>query len=384
MTVLYGAIQFFFWFAYGTAVNFSSVYLLDCGLSNTAIGVINAVACAVSVVLQPLVAAYADREKSLSIRVILLYMIGGLLGFAGLLILCYGRGAALNGGLLGCAVLLVQVALPLVNALATESINAGKNLRFSISRGFGSIGYAVMSFTVGRLTARYGAGAAPWVLLIAALCWLVSVAVFPFAKPRKAGKSAAEQKGEGPLAFFRRYPVLTVTLAGCVLIYTGHMLINSFVFQIVSDKGGTSEHMGIVMGLAGLLEVLTMFFFTALLRWRDHAFWFRISGIFFALKSLGTLLAGSMGALYTVQLLHPLGWGLMTVASVYYVNARVSDQDKIKGQAYMTMTLSAGTIIGTLIGGWLIDHTGVSGMLLVAVIVGAVGEGIVLFGTRKR
>ena len=240
-----------------------------------------------------------------------------------------------------------------------------------------------MSLTIGRLIAWRGPAIEPWALTVTSVCFLVSILLFPFEKSKKGNQNKPDAQG-GALDFFRAYPAFAVTLAGCVLIYISHVVINNFTYQIVVPKGGTSEHMGIVMGLAGLLEVLTMFFFTALLRWRDHAFWFRISGIFFALKSLGTLLAGSMGALYAVQLLQPLGWGLMTVASVYYVNARVSDQDKIKGQAYMTMTLSAGTIIGTLIGGWLIDHTGVSGMLLVAVIVGAVGEGIVLFGTRKR
>ena len=31
MTVFYAIVQFLFWFAYGTAVNFCSVYLLDRG-----------------------------------------------------------------------------------------------------------------------------------------------------------------------------------------------------------------------------------------------------------------------------------------------------------------------------------------------------------------
>ena len=72
LTPLYAAVQFFFWFAYGTAVNFASVYLLACGLSNTAIGLISAAACALSVLLQPLIASYADREKSPSVRSLLL------------------------------------------------------------------------------------------------------------------------------------------------------------------------------------------------------------------------------------------------------------------------------------------------------------------------
>lgn len=383
MTVLYAVLQFFFWFAYGSAVNFSSVYLLACGLSSTVIGMISSAACALSVILQPLLASYADRERSLSIKTILLALSLTLAVSGGLMILSFGYGAALNGALLGWAILLVQVALPLVNALATESINAGKTLNFSLARGFGSIGYAVMSFSIGRLSASYGGGMVAWAIAVTSCCLLISIALFPFRKsPRTDAADKAVQ--DGAAAFLRRYPAFLAVLAGCSLIYTGHMLINTFVFQIVTYKGGTSAHMGVVMGMAGLLEVLAMFFFAQLLKWKDCGFWFRLSGIFFTLKSLGTLLAASMGALYAVQLIQPMGWGLMTVSSVYYVNSLMAEQDKIKGQAYMTMTLSVGTIFSSFIGGWLIDHAGVPVMLIVSVACAALGTVVLYFFSGKR
>ena len=55
----------------------------------------------------------------------------------------------------------------------------------------------------------------------------------------------------------------------------------------------------------------------------------------------------------------------------------MQEQDRIKGQAYMTMSHTAATIFGSLIGGWLIDRTGVNGMLVTAVICGAAGTLIV-------
>ena len=90
-----------------------------------------------------------------------------------------------------------------------------------------------------------------------------------------------------------------------------------------------------------------------------------------------------MGALYAVQLLQPLGWGIISVASVYYVNAITREQDHIKGQAYMTMSISAATIIASLAGGWLIDAAGVNGMLITAVICSALGAAIILRKQKK-
>ena len=378
-TASYAAVQFFFWFAYGTALAYASPYLLACGLTNTAIGLINAAACALSILIQPALAAYADLENSPSLKRILAVLLVVMLFFNLLLILTAGKNGAVSGLLLGTVILGIQVCLPFVNALATESMNAGVPLNFGIARGFGSIGYAVMSVTMGQLIAHRGAEIQPAALGCFSVCLLVSVLLFPFRKRRKG--TGEPRRGQGSLkAFVRRYRAFCVVLGGFVLVYVSHVLINNYIYQIVVDKGGDSGHMGTAMALAGLVEVIPMFVFPRMLRVRGSGFWARLSGIFFTLKALGTLLAPSMGALYLVQLLQPMGWGLLTVASVYYVNERMQEEDRIKGQACMAMTLTVATILGSLGGGWLIDTAGVRGMLIAAVLCGAAGTGIVYAG----
>lgn len=381
-TVSYAAVQFFFWIAYGTALAYASPYLLACGLSNTVIGLINAAACALSVLIQPALAAYADRADSPSLKTILFILLGGMLGLTVPMVFSAGRSGAVSGILLGAVILMLQLSLPLVNALATETMNAGHPLNFGIARGFGSVGYAAMSVFMGWLIARQGAKVHPAAMACFSVCLLLALLFFPF---EKRGKDAGEpRRGQGSFsAFVRRYPAFCTALAGCVLIYVSHVLINNFAYQIAVAKGGNSGHMGVAMALAGLLEVIPMLIFPRMLKQKDSGFWFRLSGVFFTLKALGTLLAPSMEALYLVQLLQPLGWGVLTVASVYYVNGIMQDRDRIKGQAYMTMTLTAATIIGSLTGGWMIDTLGVPGMLTAAVLCGAAGTGIVLLKGKQ-
>ena len=105
LTFTYGAIQFFFWFGYGTALAFASPYLLACGLSNTAIGLISAAACGVTVLLQPALSSYADRAESPSIKTFLMIAACAMAVFGVLLALSYGKSGPLNGLLLGCAIL---------------------------------------------------------------------------------------------------------------------------------------------------------------------------------------------------------------------------------------------------------------------------------------
>ena len=381
-TASYAAVQFFFWFAYGTALAYASPYLLACGLSNTAIGLINAAACALSVLIQPALAAYADRANSPSVKTILSILLCVMLFFNALLVLAAGKSSFASGALLGIVILIVQLCLPLVNALATESMNAGSMLNFGIARGFGSIGYAVMSVFMGQLIAWKGAKIHPAALALFSVCLLLAILLFPFRKKRKDGCETRNHQ-DAFSAFVRRYPAFCVMLAGCVMIYVSHVLINNYIYQIVAARGGGSEHMGIAMALAGVTEVIPMFIFPWMLKKRDSGFWFRLSGVFFTLKALGTLLASSMEALYLVQLIQPMGWGLLTVASVYYVNGIMGEQDRIKGQAYMTMTLTRATIIGSLSGGWMIDTVGVNGMLAVSVACGAAGTLVVWYKKEK-
>ncbi len=68
MTIFYAGIQFCFWFLFGTVNNFSSVFLLENGLTNSQIGLTVAAACGLSVFIQPALASYADRENSPSLK----------------------------------------------------------------------------------------------------------------------------------------------------------------------------------------------------------------------------------------------------------------------------------------------------------------------------
>ena len=141
--------------------------------------------------------------------------------------------------------------------------------------------------------------------------------------------------------------------------------------------------MGFAMAAASLIELPTMFLFVYMVKKVRCDIWFRISGIFFMLKTLGTLLAPSILPFYFVQIFQMGGWALITVSSVYYVNSIMEEQDAIKGQAYITMTYTLGSVLGALIGGSLIDMAGVNAMLTFATAASAIGMVILLFASQR-
>ena len=84
----YACTQGTYWMIYGVVGSFASVFLLARGYSNSEIGVILAVANVVAVVLQPLVADFADRSKKITlIGIIQLMTIIMILMMAGLCVL---------------------------------------------------------------------------------------------------------------------------------------------------------------------------------------------------------------------------------------------------------------------------------------------------------
>ncbi|MDE5907903.1 MAG: MFS transporter [Lachnospiraceae bacterium] len=383
LTVRYAFIQCFFWMMFGGAIGFVSVYLLDCGFNNTQIGLLIAVAGLFSAILQPMMAGYADKEKSPSLKILLILFLLVQVVVNILLLAVHHKSAIFTGSLYALLLLMMQMLVPLVNALGMESINQKKRLNFGVARGTGSMGYAFVVYVVGIVAGKIGAVAVPAALLLVSSMLLVGVFFFPFQKTlRQVSETAEEEKGNLFL-FFKKYPRFCVTLVGCVLVYISHVLLNSFTFQIVREKGGGSAEMGSAMAMASLFELPTMFLFAFMLKKVRCDIWFRISGIFFFLKTLGTLLAPNISSFYAVQVFQMLGWALITVSSVYYVNSIMEKQDAIKGQAYMTMTYTLGSVAGALVGGALIDSLGVISMLGFATVSAAAGMVIMLLTAQK-
>ena len=380
LTLHFALIEAFFWMQFAVLGGFASIYLLAKGFSNTQIGMVIASAGAISALLQPIVATYADRPSSPSIKRILL-VAGSLLLLAGALLIFLDRYMPATALLYGGCITLLHLQNPLLNSLGMETLNQGGHLNFGIARGIGSLAYAVIAYALGILVAARGSDVIPVSIVAVFACFLAVLSCFPFCKvPKDAADARAA--AQSPAAFLRRYPRFGIVLIGSILIYINHMMVNSFTYQIVESKGGSSAETGIVMALAAVLELPTMFLFGAMVRRVRCDIWFRISGAFFFLKTLGMLLAPSIPLLYASQVFQMFGFALITVSSVYYVNAIMEPQDAIKGQAYMTITNTLGAVIGSLLAGRLIDQSGITVMLIWACAIAFAGTGIMLVATE--
>ena len=117
LTARYGLIHGTYWIVYASISGYISLYLLEQGFSNGAIGAAIALAGVVSALLQPLVAGYADRENSVSLKAINLF-VAGLTGLCGLGLCLIRKDKEWSMLLYALALALLQLQTPLVNGLA--------------------------------------------------------------------------------------------------------------------------------------------------------------------------------------------------------------------------------------------------------------------------
>lgn len=385
-TIKYAWLQSGFWMSFCLIFNFSSMYLLSKGYSNTQIGLIVAVAGLLSALLQPVIAGLSDSYPRITLRrLILVLSVFIILCTAALLL--PGLYFLLHAVFYGIILAVLQILTPLVNAIGMECINRGISINYGLARGVGSVSYALISLVAGMIMERFPVGSAVPLLII--LCYVLVFAAAWFFCFQHAGTSYADEdsqendiKGE-KASFFHTYRKFFVLLAGISLIFVCHNMINNYLYQIMTFHHGGSREMGIASCIAATCELPTMIAFAWLIKKCTSGTLLKVSGVFFTIKALLTWLAVSAGGIYLAQSVQLLGFALYVPASVYYTNNLIRKSDRAKGQAFMAATNTVGSVFGSLLGGRLLDILGVPSMLLAATVISAVGMGLVFYASEK-
>lgn len=110
----------------------------------------------------------------------------------------------------------------------------------------------------------------------------------------------------------------------------------------------------------------------------------QIAVILFAVKHGLIYFATNVTMVYIAQFLQIATYAIITPASVYYVNQKISQSDAIKGQSMVTAAITASGIVANIAGGLLLDSVGVKNVLLIGVIVSIIGAGIVILSVENE
>lgn len=389
LNIKYMASQIFYFGAFAAMMGYASVYLLYKGFSNSTIGIILSLCSILAVFMQPALASFADNHKNIEIRKIIntIVAIAIILSVA---LLVIPTNQTLIFILIVAIFSLETTIMPLINTLAFIFEKYGIQINFGIARGLGSVAYALTSMALGYIVEWFSPDLLP-------ICYVVFnallfIVVHLFVLPKNAQIVDADEESETEaevqenvslLKFASKYKKFIVFLLGFVLVYFAHTIINNFFIQIVTNVGGNSSDMGNAVFLAAMLELPTMAYFTKLSQKVNCGTLIKASIVLFLAKHAITYLATNMVMIYIAQVLQMGAYALFIPASVYYVNCKVDNKDIVKGQSFVTTSMTMSGVFANIIGGILLDAVGVSEVLLIGVILSLIGAVIVLFTVEK-
>lgn len=388
----YSLLQGAYWAAFCSIYAFSTVLLLEKDFTDAQIGIVVALGNILGVALQPVFAGIADSSRGISLQK-LTAVLSGLTAFLFLLVYLLPN---LFFAIAACFLLtdtLLQVIQPLVNSVSVYYVNRGVSVDFGISRGVGSLSYAAASSILGILVTTWGTDSIIFMGFLFLLLIVLVLLSLPLVQenasaPQKAKTSIspdASASKESIFRFFARYKRFTVALLAVTLLFTFHNMTNSYMIRIIQTLGGDSSSMGKALSIAAVCELPAMLCFSKLLKRFSSSQLLILSGICFALKAAAYLCVGNVFQFYLAQLLQMGAFALYIPASVYYVNETMEETDKFKGQAVMTGTNTLGGVIGSLLGGFLLDCAGSTAPLLfTGFVMAATGAVLLFFACKDR
>lgn len=383
-TVPYMFMQASLWAIFGFIFSYANPYFTEkLQLSDTAAGWILCLATGLACLLQPILTSVADRTRW-NVRRLLIFS-AGVTGISCLLTLLpvFSVTACMLLFALACTGL--QVLPGFANALGMEGIRSGQKINFGLARGLGSVCFGLSARLADPLISRMGMDGVALAGGVTALVFLASVVWMPAGQ--RLTTQAQEEAPSGAGEFFRTHRRFTLLLVAAVLLYIGHNVLSNCMFRIAQSKANPGESATAIQGtalmIAAVVEIPAMFSFVRLVRKVRCDSLLKLSCVFMLVRIvLSLVLPGSLG-LYAAQLSQMLGYALFAVCSVYYAGSVIPKRNVVKGQTYLGLTNTLGSLFAYALGGSLIDAVGVESMLLVCSLISVVGVVLVFFSIQR-
>ena len=266
-------------------------------------------------------------------------------------------GAWTGGVLLGLIMLLSHLMMPFVNVASFYYRSLGENINYGTARGIGSCLYALLALAIGALAKRFGGVVVPAAGGVSAVLFLLTLLRMPCAAV--GGGSAPQPVRKGQRGFLKKYPAFSLMLLAMLMMLASQNMINTYLLQIIQSLGGGSGQLGVAMAIQAMVEVPVLFGFARLQgRYRTVAM-MTLSSVGFAVKALLYAFSGSIAMIYLTQFTQMISYAVFASVSVYYAAESMAAEDQVTGQALITSIAAAGTVLGSLAGGWLLEGHGV-------------------------
>lgn len=363
-----------YWSVIAACVSFLNVFLTGRGLGTAEIGFLTAVGNGLAAVFQPIVSKVCSRsnknERDFLVLISMLAMT--------LVIMALERKAGLAMKIeIVAAIALVLVMQPLLNSLGYFYIARSVEINYGVSRGIGSITFAITSFILGILSEINK----DLSMVMAAVLLGALILSLLAQKPISGNNVVTVFDGRAQKQKIQNSKFIIFLLA-VGMLFTFYNVTNVYLLQIAKRIGGDAKTVGTAFAVAALFEFPIMFMFNRLKKKFKSRSMLIFSGIFFLLKGILTYIATSPSTLIAIQVTQLFGFALFTPCSVDFINDIMSDEKKITGQGFLASAITMGGVIGSVAGGVLIESTGVLNTLIISNVICLIAILLIVISTR--
>ncbi len=376
-TTGYAFLNIAYFAAFCTVHACAAVFLMSRGFTNTQVGILLATANITSALFQPFIADVIDKKGWLTNRRFI--MISCIVILTGSLVLRFISDNKTVIFIIYALIYMIQFAYqPVMTALCFEYQKKGCDIVYGLARGLGSAGFAVTSAFMGRAVESHGADLLPAVTVIIMAVSLVAVFFYRPAKNIEEtgtdeGGRVKESAHSRITDFFRAYPAFMLFVIATICFYFAHNMINDFMIQIIRSLGGGETELGYSNFLQAILELPVMALIGFVLRKVSPAKLLVFSGAAFFVKILILIFAQNMVWMFVSQSFQLFAYAVFIPAAAYYVSHTMTENDQVKGQAYVTSAITIGGVFSNLLSGVILDNLGMRPMLITGTAVCFVG-----------
>ncbi len=364
----------YFWYfaAVGAIWPFAPIYYRALGLDGAQLGVLTALPALAMALLGPVFGAIADS------RGIHRLMLCGAMVVAAFAALAVSQVTAFWALVLLIGLLAVA-AVPIPALLDSYALVVGERtgIPYGRLRVCGSLGYMAVSLLVGLIIR--GDVSNVFLLVYAACLGLALVAVigFPAISERRLRPLF------GSLGIVRGNARLQLLLGTAFVIAIGSATIGTFLGLRIQDLGGSSGLVGGAFAISALAELPIVAFGGWFLARLGPVRMIAFALLAYVIRFVANAVIETPELLLVSQLLHGVSYGAFLIASVTLAYRIAGREEAATAQALLTgMSFGFGSIVGSVVGGLLLDRIGTQGIFVVAAILMAVT--LVLFLAVNR
>ena len=385
LNIEYFSLQSLFWMTYCMVVGFSVTYLLSCGYSNSEAGYILASANICALILQPFFAELADRSKKINAMSIFFVSIA-IIFVCSIGLFFIGARSVLLTLIYVVMITLANAVIAFLTSVQFLMDTSKSKINFGLCRAGGSLCFAILSAAMGIMIERIGMKSIPLALFIITLL-IIGLCIFitrhSINGNIKAVLTLEKKRSSSLFVFFKenlRFMILSIAM---LFIYYAHAFITNFTISIVRNVGGDNREMGYLIAFMALMELPGMIGFKEISRRFKVSSLLLFSMIMFSIKAIIVWLSPSLMTLTFGFALQVVSFALYIPASVQYANIIIDEKDTVKAQMMFNLMQAGGAVFSSIIGGWLIDFSGISHALLVGAILSCIGTMIAFTGIQN-